>query len=223
MHARVVDVAVHPNPRAADDLRQYMSKPMASSIFPGPVRATYPVPTGPEVGGAFLESARPAGSEQRATYWKTPHLPASDPWDVREAPSRRGVGPAVLVPLARGVLPNRGVGSEIAAATNRWLAETWLADATSSFWGSIRINGEDPARACKEIARWAPHPDGAGCHALGAHRPYGHPEYFRIWETAVEHGLPVAIYADGGSSIQYPPTANGLQPDRSPSTARCTR
>lgn len=208
---QVVDVAVHPYPRNSNDLRAYMTPPLDKSVFPVPLRSLYPVPTNPEIGGAFLESARTSDSEAEATYWKSPDLPASDPAAVRTALNERGIGHAVLTPLGRGVLPNRQVGSEIASATNRWLSETWLNDANSQYWGSIRVNGEDVPRACQEIERWASDPRMVQVAvSLESHRPYGHPEYAPIWQTAVDHGLPVAIYADGGSSIQYPPTANGL-------------
>ena len=195
--ARTVDCAVHPSIRQKDELREYMQEPWRSRPFPGPERYFYPAPM-----GEYAPEARADGG-----------LPGSDP----ELAGRRlftemGVDCAVLIPLTRGLLADADLATAICAATNDWMAATWLGKANSHgrFYGSIRVNPGDPEQARREIERWAGHPAFVQVAVpMQAHRPYGQRVYFPLWEAAARHGLPVAVHADGGAGVDFWPSPAG--------------
>ncbi len=120
-----------------------------------------------------------------------------------------GCTAVVLLPLTRGLHPNVNLATAICAATNAWLADRFLA-ADPRLYGTIRVEPRDPVAAVAEIERWAGHPQmvqvGVPTHSLS---PYGSPTYLPIWQAAAAHGLPVAVHADGGSGVEFPPTAAG--------------
>ncbi|MBI3967169.1 MAG: amidohydrolase family protein, partial [Chloroflexi bacterium] len=65
--------------------------------------------------------------------------------------------------------------------------------------------------AVREIERWAGHPYFAQVAVpLQSLFPYGHRQFLSIWEAAARHDLPVAIHADGGASVDLPPTPAGF-------------
>lgn len=194
---KVVDAAVHPLVKNANDLREYMQEPWRSRPFPGPERYFYPHPTG----------------EYRADARPTQELPGSDPALLtRQLFDEAGVDYAILLPLTRGLLPDVDLAAAICAATNDWLADTWLSkdNQHGRFRGTLRVSPSDPAQAVREIERWAGHPHFVQIGiTMQAHHPYGQRHYFPIWETAAKHGLPVVIHADGGSSVDFWPTPAG--------------
>lgn len=194
---RVVDCAVHPLVRHSDELREYMPEPWRSRPFPPPERYFYPALDGEY----WKEACGPMG------------LPGSDP-DLlaRQLFSEAGVDCAVLLPLTRGLLPNTDLATAICAATNDWLADTWLSkyNAHGRFRGTIRVNPGDPEAAVREIERWAGHRYMVQVAVpMEAHHPYGQRMYLRIWEAAARHGLPVAVHADGGCGVDFWPTQVG--------------
>ena len=78
------------------------------------------------------------------------------------------------------------------------------------FVGTIRIDPREPEQAIAEIKRWASHPKMVQIAVpLQAQRPYGNRDYLPVWQAAAEHGLPVLIQSDGGSSIDYWPSPVG--------------
>lgn len=193
----VIDCSVHPMFSRGDEIREWMREPWRSLDFPGPARYLYPAPTGVAPFGEYLEEARSG-----------PGVAGSDPALMSRQLSEMGVGRAVLLSLTRGLLPNQELGSAICAATNDWLAATWLGD--DRYLGSIRVNPGDPEAAVREIERWADHPRMVQVAVpLEAHRPYGQRFYAAIWEAAARHRLPVAVHSDGGAGIDLYPTPNG--------------
>jgi predicted TIM-barrel fold metal-dependent hydrolase len=112
------------------------------------------------------------------------------------------------------MMPNIRREVAVAAATNDWLAATWLGPEHNSdgrFKGSIRVSPRSPIDAVAEIERWAGHPHFVQIAVpLSAHAPYGQHHYLAIWEAANKHKLPVAVHDDGGGiGIEFPPTAVG--------------
>ena len=99
----------------------------------------------------------------------------------------------------------------ICRATNDWLADQWLGhEEGGEFVGTIRIDPREPEQAVAEIKRWASHPKMVQVAVpLQAQRPYGNRDYLPVWQAAAEHGMPVLIQADGGSSIDYWPSPVG--------------
>jgi len=191
----IIDAASHPFPVASDDLRRYMSEPFAHLRFPTYDAYFYP----------------PPHTEYMATAIDAGGLPGSDPtlFD-KEIFGNAGTAGAILLPLTRGLLPDLDMANEICSATNRWLADQWLARDPDRLFGSIRINPADPVRAIREIDEWATHPQMVQIAVpLQAHQPYGQRIYRPIWERAAFHGLPVAVHADALAGNEFWPTAAG--------------
>jgi predicted TIM-barrel fold metal-dependent hydrolase len=190
----IVDAAAHPVGATGDEIRRYMQEPWRSAFFPGPERYHY---------------ASPFGEYDEATVPDGGGLPGSDPALLLEQLGPDAAARIVLLPLTRGLLPNTDLATAICSATNDWLAEHWLG-ADGRFRGSIRINPSDPDAAVAEIARWADDPRFVQVAVpLQAHHPYGQRGYFPIWQAAAERGLPVAIHADGGASVDFHPSSAG--------------
>lgn len=201
----VIDAAVHPLMRRNEVLQSYMREPLRRLFVAGAYRSMYPAPTGEPPYGEFLASARSDGGDPL-------DLPGSDPAVVREHMRDNGVDLAVLVPFTRGLNASSNHNTAICAATNEWLADTWLGEwnREERFYGSICVNPRDPEAAVAEIRRWGSHPAMAQVVVpMLVHVPYGQRVYHPIWAEAAAHGLPVAVRADGGTGLEFPPTPVG--------------
>ena len=191
---RIIDAAVYPQMQTGNDLRNYMEEPWRRRPFPGPERYYYPA-----LGGEFLPSSE--------------HSTSTNPTHVADHLfATHGVSKVVLIPTTRGLLPDIDVGTAICSAVNRWLSETWLDQDNrhDRFAGIIRVNPSDPVEAVAEIERWANHPHMVAiCVPMQAHAPYGQRQYFPIWQAADAHGLPIVVKLDGGSGVDFWPTAVG--------------
>lgn len=193
---KLIDCAVHPQVHEPDDLRAYMDEPWRSRPFPRPERYYYPV-----LEGEFLDQAQTTG-----LAGSDPEAMAAYLFDAHHTDR------AVLLPLTRGLLPDIDLGSAVCRATNRWLCETWLAAHNNHgrYTGVIRVNPEDPAAAIAEIERCAPDPRMVAVAVpMQSRAPYGQRQYFAVWEAATAHALPVMVKLDGGSGIDFWPTAVG--------------
>jgi uncharacterized protein len=95
----------------------------------------------------------------------------------------------------------------MAAATNRWLSDAWLAH-DDRLRAVAVVAAQFPEAAAAEIERVAS--DGRFA-AVGlpsrAWDPYGHDRYRSLWEAAASHQLPVAILPGGATGVA--PTALG--------------
>jgi len=192
-----VDAVVHPAVRGTEQLREFQAEPWKSKAMPAAERYFYPNPIG-EFAAEAKQPEGPSGSDPDAVAGRLF--------------GRDGCEQAILLPLTRGLMPDPEHGSSICAATNDWLAATWLgsSNADGRFKGSIRVNPLDPAGAAKEVERWAGHPDMVQVALpLQAHHPYGQRLYLPLWETVAKHDLPVVIHADGGAGVEFWPTAVG--------------
>jgi predicted TIM-barrel fold metal-dependent hydrolase len=197
-----VDVAVHPLPRTVDEIRDFLPRSLRDRPFPGVFRYLYPPPTGIAPYGYASADARESDG-----------LPGSDVLLARADLDRRGIGRAVLVPPTRGTLPNLDLGSAVCAATNDWLAATWLGESNADrrFVGTIRVNPLDVDAAIAEVERWAEDPRMVQVGVpLEAQLPYGHRAYLRLWEAVAAARLPVAVHSDGVSGASFHPTPGGF-------------
>ncbi len=72
----------------------------------------------------------------------------------------RGVDIAILHPMTRGIMPDRHLGTAIAAAHNEMMVSRWLEDNAFAdrFRGTIRVNPDDITGALREIAKYTDHP-----------------------------------------------------------------
>ncbi len=135
---------------------------------------------------------------------------AGDPAQVAaELFDIQGVDLAIVTPLTRGLLPNPQQAAAIVSAANAWVAERWL-DADPRFAGSLRVCVTDVPSALTEIERWAGDPRFVQLVVpLRAFQPYGDEGYFPIWQAAVEHDLPVAIFDDDATVVEHHETPVG--------------
>ena len=125
----------------------------------------------------------------------------------------RGVDVAILHPMTRGIMPDRHLGTAIAAAHNELMVSRWLEDNTYAdrFRGTIRVNPDDITGALREIAKYADHPRVVQIGVpLQSRELYGKPQYWPLWEAAAAANLPVAVHIEVGAGVSFAPTPNGV-------------
>jgi len=210
----VFDAAVHPRMLVPGQIYDYMDQPYSGLVYNSPNRFFHPTPTGIPPYGEWLEDSRPTG--EVVTTPSGEH-PAREPGSSYEITAKYltqdGVTEAVLNPILRGIQPAADQGNAVCAAYNDWLADTWLGESAGDlrYLGTIRVNPMDTEGAVAEIERWVDEPRMVQVSVpLEAHHPYGQRYFTPIWEAAAEHGLPVAIKAEGGVGVEYFPTMTGL-------------
>jgi predicted TIM-barrel fold metal-dependent hydrolase len=192
----LIDASVHVFAQSNADLRGFMHEPFRSRGFPDYEIDWYGAP-----GGEYTQ-----GSDERG-------YPASDPEVVaNQLFAKRGVDVAVLHPMTRGIMPDRHLGSAIAAAHNEILVSRWLdhADLGARFRGTIRVNPDDIAGAIREIDKYKDHPRVVQIGIpLQSRELFGKPQFWPLWEAAVDANLPVAAHIEVGSGIAAAPTPSG--------------
>ncbi|KLO30460.1 amidohydrolase [Mycolicibacter heraklionensis] len=194
----VIDASVHIFAASNKDLRSFMREPFKSRGFPDYEMDWYGAP-----GGEYAPGTD--GPQRR--------YPGSDPEVVAQHLfTERGVDVAVLHPMTRGVMPDRHLGSAIAAAHNEILVSRWLdhPEYGEQFRGTIRVNPDDVAGALREIDRWKDHPRVVQIGIpLQSRELFGKPQFWPLWEAAVAAGLPVAAHIEVGAGIAAAPTPSG--------------
>ncbi|MEB3030149.1 amidohydrolase family protein [[Mycobacterium] nativiensis] len=194
----VIDASVHIFAASNSDLRAFLREPYRSRGFPDYEMDWY---------GA------PGGEYAPGTDGPDRQYPGSDPDVVAQHLFvERGVDVAVLHPMTRGVMPDRHLGSAIAAAHNEILVSRWLdhAEHGERFRGTIRVNPDDISGALREIDRWKDHPRVVQIGIpLQSRELFGKPQFWPLWEAAVAAGLPVAAHIEGGAGIAAAPTPSG--------------
>ena len=196
----VIDTSVHIFVESNKDLRtNFLKEPFRSRGFPDYEMDWYGAP-----GGEY--APRTKGPDGQ--------YPGSDPAVVaKHLFTDRGVDIAILHPMTRGIMPDRHLGSALAAAHNEMMVTRWLEhdEFGESFRGTIRVNPDDIAGALREIAKYKDHPRVVQLGIpLQSRELYGKPQFWPLWEAAVDAGLPVAVHFEVGSGVALPPTPNGL-------------
>ncbi|HME47519.1 amidohydrolase family protein [Mycobacterium sp.] len=194
----LVDASVHIFFKSNQDLRGVLREPFRSRGFPDYEKDWYGAP-----GGEYAKGTR--GPDRG--------YPGSDP-DVVAAQlfDERGVDVAVLHPMTRGIMPDRHLGTAIAAAHNEMMVSRWLESAEygDRFRGTIRVNPDDIAGALREIDKWAGHPRVVQIGVpLQSRELYGKPQFWPLWEAAAAANLPVAAHIEMGEGIAFPVTPSG--------------
>lgn len=195
----VIDASVHVFFGLTKDLRRnFLREPFSSRGFPDYEMDWYGAP-----GGEYAEGTEGPDGQ----------YPGSDPDVVaRHLFGERGVDVAVLHPMTRGIMPDRHLGTAIAAAHNEMLVTRWLEhpEHGERFRGTIRVNPDDVTGSLREIAKYADHPRVVQLGIpLQSRELYGKPQYWPLWEAAAAAGLPVAVHLETGEGIAAPPTPNG--------------
>jgi predicted TIM-barrel fold metal-dependent hydrolase len=195
----VIDASVHVFFGSNSDLRTVMREPFKSRGFPDYEMDWYGAP-----GGEYAQGT--TGPERQ--------YPGSDPDVVaQQLFSDRGVDVAILHPMTRGIMPDRHLGSAIAAAHNEMLVARWLDSATygERFRGTIRVNPDDISGALREIDKYRHHPRVVQIGVpLQSRELYGKPQYWPLWEAAVDANLPVAVHIEVGAGVAAAPTPSGV-------------
>lgn len=194
----LIDASVHVFFTSNSDLRDTMREPFASRGFPDYEMDWYGAP-----GGEYATGTRGPDGQ----------YPGSDPDVVaRHLFDERGVDVAILHPMTRGIMPDRHLGTAIAAAHNEMLVSRWLESAEYGyrFRGTIRVNPDDIAGALREIDKWGAHPRVVQIGIpLQSRELYGKPQFWPLWEAAAAANLPVAVHLETGEGIAFPPTPSG--------------
>lgn len=193
----VVDVSVQVRPRDQADLRAHLPRVWRDRRLPAGERYYYPNLLGDYVREAY-EGDGPPGSDPELVGR---HLFEGSPVTL-----------AVLNPLTLGLLPDVDLLTAVCAATNEWLAGTWLdrPDAPQRYRGSIRVAPGDPDAAVREIQRWGDDARFVQVSVpLQSLVPYGKRSYWPVWRAAAERGLPVMIRADAETGVELAPSASG--------------
>lgn len=141
------------------------------------------------------------------TYARHAPPPAAHAPD--ELPGRMaslGVDAALLLPgplMKLGILPTADYAAALAAAYNRWLAETWLTGA-ENVHGAILAAPQEPEGAAREIERHAGRSGvrGVVLPLAGTQPLLGDRRYDPIYAAAAAANLPLILH--GGTDLQLP-------------------
>jgi predicted TIM-barrel fold metal-dependent hydrolase len=194
----VIDASVHIFSASTPDLRGFLREPFKSRGFPDYEMDWY--------GAPGSEYARDTRGPDRG-------YPGSDPDFVgNHLFNEHGVDVAVLHPMGRGIMPDRHLGSALAAAHNEMMMSRWLESGqfADRFRGTIRVNPDDIAGALRELATYKDHPQVVQIGIpLQSRELYGKPQFWPLWEAAAEANLPVAVHIETGEGIAFPPTPSG--------------
>jgi predicted TIM-barrel fold metal-dependent hydrolase len=195
-HTPVIDASVHIFARSNKDLRSFMREPFLSRGFPDYEMDWYGAP-----GGEYAE-----GTDERGYPGSDPELVARHLFD------ERGVDIAILHPMTRGIMPDRHLGTAIAAAHNEMMVSRWLDhdEFGEKFRGTIRVSPDDVRGAIREIDNYKGHPRVVQIGIpLQSRDLYGKPQYWPLWEAAAAANLPVAVHIEVGAGVASAPTPSG--------------
>lgn len=187
---KTVDVLVRAIPGSDQEIRRHLPKPLDRIPLGSPFGQRYVPP---------IDDIHPD-----ATFYADPALTASALRD------RGAVEIAVLLAPNYQLRADRRHEVAVMQASNRWLAETWLASDPDLYRGSIQLSPRNVAASLHEIETWSQHPGFVQIAVpLQAHAPYGEQEYFPLWEAAAAAGLPVSVHGDGNGGVELPPAMAG--------------
>lgn len=189
VEVKIVDCDIHVNPRSGIDIANSLPEPWVSKgyrelLFAGGLLGTSVIFAPPNE-GRRLDSFTPLGP------------PGSDPKVTgRQLFDEAGVDVAIIIPLSDKSLANPEHEAAMAAATNNWLANSWLKEFNGHgrYKGTLRIS-TDTELAVAEIERWAGHPHFVQIML----NPYvgglfGEPRYWPIYEAAIRNKLTICSH-----------------------------
>lgn len=187
---RIVDTDVHPAPRTPEELRSYVPDPWRDLEWSNQVFDA--------VGSPIYEA--PNKAQRRDSYSPAGGPPCSDPvFSEQQLFGDAGVDYAIHIPLTVRPTANPEHEAAVCAASNNWLADTWLSryNAHGRHFGTLRVCSTDTALAVREIERWAgdkrfiqimmnPYTD----------TPAGQARFHPIYEAACKYDLPICMHVN---------------------------
>jgi uncharacterized protein len=187
----IVDCDIHPLPQSGDELVEYLPEPYRS------------MPKHLHSSTSIVQYQPPGGSFRHDAEGDKGLMPGSDPELTAKQLFAAGVDIGLLLPIVRTFFdPDHEVG--LCAATNDWLAATWLSkyNAHGRWRGTISVCPARPEASAREIERWAGHPQFVAVKMNAyAGLPFGDPFYDPIYEAATRAGLPVSVHFTKGSGL----------------------
>jgi predicted TIM-barrel fold metal-dependent hydrolase len=181
----IIDTDVHVFPRHEEEITGRMDQPWRDRYTKMGRPFYMPVPP---ITGNRIDSTPPGGGAA-----------GSDPDFLRkQLIDEYGISYAILLPRTFATMyPDYDYAAAVARAYNDWLIDTWLGEYNHDgvFKGSINVAHQDPIAAAKEIDRVGGHP-----HVVqvmmdsGARAPFGHRQYWPIYEACERNNLPLAIH-----------------------------
>lgn len=192
IEVKIVDTDIHPMPKSTEELLEYMAEPWRSlpeQLHSPFALVLYLPPGGPVRTDASGADGLPAGSDPELTE--------------RQLFGDAGIDFGILLPQVRTHF-NPEYEVALCAATNDWLADTWLSkyNGHGRWRGTISICANQPETSAREIERWAGHP-GMLQLRMNAYAglPFGDPFYDPIYEAATRAGIPVAVHFSKGAGV----------------------
>lgn len=187
---RVIDTDVHPAPRERAELIDYLPERWRhQNAFNQVFNA---------VGSPIYEA--PNKAQRLDAYPPGGGAPCSDPeFTERQLFDEAKVDLAILFPLTVRPMVNPEHEAAACAATNEWLADTWLSkfNKHERYYGTLRVTIGDPALAVAEIEKWAGHPRFIQVMINPyTNIPLGQRCYDPIYATAQKYDLPLAIHVN---------------------------
>ena len=117
-----------------------------------------------------------------------------DAWDIEYG---------ILNPLRPFAQVNLEYGGALASALNEWQIEAWL-DLEPRLRASIYVQYEDGDLAAAEIDRLGDHPGFVQVLMLvRTNEPLGRRKYWKIYEAAARHDLPIGIHFGGAGGSTF--------------------
>lgn len=186
----IVDTDIHPAPSSPEVLRSYVPEPWRSRQWSDMVFDA--------VGSPIYEA--PNKAQRRDSYSPAGGPPCSDPvFTEKQLFEDAAVDYAILFPLTVRPMANPDHEAAVCAATNAWLADTWLSrfNGHGRYFGTLRVCSTDAQLAADEIERWAGHPNFIQVMMNPyTDAPIGQARYYPVYEAATRHGLPVALHVN---------------------------
>jgi uncharacterized protein len=143
---------------------------------------------------------RPRNMAARADAWPTSGAPGSDLQLMRDQHlDLWDVTIGILNPLEQIFMGSQfpAYSAALTTALNTYTLERWI-EPESRLYGSICVPYEDADYSVAEIRRLADHPRFVQVLLnLRTREPLGSRRYWKIYEAAVEHDLPVAVHVGG--------------------------
>lgn len=200
----IIDADVHAHEQP-DQLVEYMDplwRPAMENVAKIPHRYLNRPGFGPvgafSLPGSVLPSAR--GKAREEIVWSADQM--------RRELDSLFIDIGIVFPdhfLKIAAIPNQSYAAAIGRAYNRWISERWIAD-ENDLYGVIMVTPQDPEDGVREIERYAGNPRFVGVYlpTCQVYPLWGHRKYWKIYEAAQAHGLPVMLHSVSGNTWAFP-------------------